>query len=241
MLFIGWVQEKKTIAIRSEKCRAADCRSYPWIVRTTSVVDQFYVHCVDEDFGRFFPQVLLGISPMGPSCWSTGITMPRPGPPGPGSASPRWIAGLCAACDDVAGLQAVCDSLTEDKIEALARKWLAILAEPVLARGPGRRVPVRHLRAAGGVLPHPGAGQAGLRGGDPRCSESMQQPRHRPPGDEVRPGLRTRRMIRKGPHVTPGRFGTRVISQNVHPEPARRWTRTRKESSTNKWARRSKR
>jgi hypothetical protein len=32
-----------------------------------------------------------------------------------------------AAVEDVAAVQAICDSLTEDKIEALARKWLAIL------------------------------------------------------------------------------------------------------------------
>jgi len=32
--------------------------------------------------------------------------------------------------DDVAAVQAICDSLTEDKIEALARKWLAILPSP---------------------------------------------------------------------------------------------------------------
>ena len=50
VLFIGRAQEKNTV-FRTEKRRAADGRSYPWIVRTTSVVNQFYVHCVDEDFG----------------------------------------------------------------------------------------------------------------------------------------------------------------------------------------------
>jgi hypothetical protein len=35
-----------------------------------------------------------------------------------------------AACDDPAAVQAICGSLTEDKIEALARKWLAILPSP---------------------------------------------------------------------------------------------------------------
>jgi hypothetical protein len=53
VLFIGRAQEKNTV-FRTEKRRAADGRSYPWIVRTTSVVNQFYVHCVDEDFGAFF-------------------------------------------------------------------------------------------------------------------------------------------------------------------------------------------
>jgi len=53
VLFIGRAQEKNTV-FRTEKRRAADGRSYPWIVRATSVVNQFYVHCVDEDFGAFF-------------------------------------------------------------------------------------------------------------------------------------------------------------------------------------------
>ena len=53
VLFIGRAQEKNTV-FRTEKRRAADGRSYPWIVKTTSVVNQFCVHCVDEDFGAFF-------------------------------------------------------------------------------------------------------------------------------------------------------------------------------------------
>ena len=53
VLFIGRAQEKNTV-FRTEKRRAADGRSYPWIVRTTSVVNQFYIHCVDADFGAFF-------------------------------------------------------------------------------------------------------------------------------------------------------------------------------------------
>ena len=52
VLFIGRAQEKNTV-FRTEKRRAADGSSYPWIVRTTSVVNQFYVHCVDADFGAY--------------------------------------------------------------------------------------------------------------------------------------------------------------------------------------------
>ena len=39
VLFIGRAQEKNTV-FRTEKRRAPDGRSYPWIVRTTSVVNQ---------------------------------------------------------------------------------------------------------------------------------------------------------------------------------------------------------
>src|SRR6266571_3911829 len=38
-----------------------------------------------------------------------------------------------AACDDPAAVQAICDALTEDTIEALARKWPAVLPNPYSA------------------------------------------------------------------------------------------------------------
>ena len=53
MLFIGRAQEKTTL-FRTEKRRDADGESYPWIVKTTGVVNQFYFYCVDDDFGPFF-------------------------------------------------------------------------------------------------------------------------------------------------------------------------------------------
>ncbi len=65
MLFIGRAQEKNTVFL-TEKRRAADGRAYPWIVRTTSVVNQFYVQCVDEDFGAYFGRTRL--VPPSPTC-----------------------------------------------------------------------------------------------------------------------------------------------------------------------------
>lgn len=53
VLFIGRAQEK-TGVFRTEKRRAADGRSYPWIVKTSGLVNHFYVYAVDADFGPFF-------------------------------------------------------------------------------------------------------------------------------------------------------------------------------------------
>ena len=63
VLFIGRAQEKNTV-FRTEKRRAADGRSYPWIVKTTSVVNQFYVHCVDEDFGAYADRLVMPRRPV---------------------------------------------------------------------------------------------------------------------------------------------------------------------------------
>jgi hypothetical protein len=53
VVFIGRAQEKNTV-FRTEKRNYPDGVSYPWIVRTTGVINQFYFYCVDADFGPFF-------------------------------------------------------------------------------------------------------------------------------------------------------------------------------------------
>ena len=53
VLFIGRAQEK-TALFRTEKRRDAQGRSYPWIVKTTGLVNHFYLYAVDDDFGPFF-------------------------------------------------------------------------------------------------------------------------------------------------------------------------------------------
>jgi hypothetical protein len=53
VLFIGRAQEK-TGVFRTERRRDTQGDSYPWIVKTTGVVNHFYVYAVDADFGPFF-------------------------------------------------------------------------------------------------------------------------------------------------------------------------------------------
>ena len=53
VVFIGRAQEK-TPLFRTEKRRNHDGTSYPWIVKSTGLVNHFYFYCVDSDFGPFF-------------------------------------------------------------------------------------------------------------------------------------------------------------------------------------------
>src|SRR4051794_11731441 len=53
VLFIGRAQEKTTL-FPTERRRDDEGKSYPWIVKTTGVVNHFYFYCVDADFGPFF-------------------------------------------------------------------------------------------------------------------------------------------------------------------------------------------
>ena len=50
----GWRRRRPRV-FRTEKRRnPVTGATYPWIVRSTGVVNHFYFYCVDEDFGPFF-------------------------------------------------------------------------------------------------------------------------------------------------------------------------------------------
>ncbi len=54
VLFIGKAQEK-TPVFRTERRRNEETgATYPWLVRSTAMVNHFYIYCVDLDFGPFF-------------------------------------------------------------------------------------------------------------------------------------------------------------------------------------------
>ena len=211
VLFIGRAQEKNTV-FGTEKRRAADGRSYPWIVRTTSVVNQFYVHCVDEDFGAFFIK-FSSYFPYGGKLLINEHHYAQAQAAKAGIGFTALDNGF-AACDDVAGLQAICDSLTEDKIEALARKWLSVLPSPYSAadQAAGYRYDLSILQAEFSltqVLDKPVSGRIFF---DQVIHDNLAIGRP----DQV--GLIFgRRIVRTGPRATPGRFRTRVITDGVTP------------------------
>ncbi len=210
-MFIGRAQEKNTV-FRTEKRRAADGRSYPWIVRTTSVVNQFYVHCVDEDFGAFFLK-FSSYFPYGARLLVNGhhYAQARAAKAGIGFTA---LDNGFAACDDVPALQAICDSLDEDKIEALARKWLDILPSPYSKadQAAGYRYDISVLQTEFSltqVLDRPLSGRIFF---DQVIHDNLAIGRP----DQV--GLIFGRQVRrKGPRPTPGRFRTRVITDGVTP------------------------
>ncbi len=53
-MFVGRAQEK-TPVLRTEKRRNPTTgQAYPWLVRSTAMVNHFYFYAVDRDFGPFF-------------------------------------------------------------------------------------------------------------------------------------------------------------------------------------------
>jgi len=182
VLYAGVAQEKQKVFRTAKRRNLVTGATYPWLVPSTAVVNQYYFCCVDEEFGPvcvkfsgYFPytgrRILHGNEYAQRQAARAGIGFVP-------------LDNAFAAVDDVAAVQAICDGLDQDKITALAIRLLAVLPHPFTAGGHRGRVPLCAVGPAGGVLPDPGAGRPGeradlLRPADPR------QPGHRPPG----PGL----------------------------------------------------
>jgi hypothetical protein len=75
VVFIGKAQEK-TPVFRTERRRSETTgASYPWLVRSTAMVNHFYIYCVDRDFGPFFLKFCT--SPTTPNSASMGTNTPN--------------------------------------------------------------------------------------------------------------------------------------------------------------------
>jgi len=176
------------------------------------VVNQFCVHCVDEDFGAFFLK-FSSYFPYGAKLLVNGHHFAQAQARKAGIGFTALDNGF-AAVDDVPGLQAICDSLDEGKIEALARKWLDILPNPYSAadQAAGYCYDISVLQAEFSltqVLDKPVSGRIFF---DQVIADNLAI------GRPDRVGLIfDRKIARKGPHPTPGRFRTRVITSGVTP------------------------
>ena len=88
VLFIGQAQEK-TVLFRTEKRRNAEGVAYLWIVKTTGVVNHFYVYAVDADFGPFFLK-FCSYFPYNSRLCVNGHEWAKRQAEKRGSSSPRW-------------------------------------------------------------------------------------------------------------------------------------------------------
>ena len=106
VLFIGRAQEKTSL-FRTERRRDADGDSYPWIVRTTGVVNQFYVYAVDRDFGPFFLK-FCSYFPYNAKLCLNGHEWAKRQAAKAGIGFTALDNGF-ASCADPAAVQAICD------------------------------------------------------------------------------------------------------------------------------------
>jgi hypothetical protein len=128
VLFIGKAQEKASV-FRTERRRNPQTgRPYAWIVRSTAMVNQYYVYAVDRDFGPFFLK-FCSYFPYNAKLCLNGHEYLKRQLVKEGIAFEALDNGILS-CADPARLQAICDGLSAAAIEALLRKGLARLPHP---------------------------------------------------------------------------------------------------------------
>jgi alkylated DNA nucleotide flippase Atl1 len=214
VLFIGRAQEKTTL-FRTEKRRNAEGRAYPWIVKTTGVVNHFYVYAVDGDFGPFFIK-FCSYFPYNAKLCLNGNEWAKRQAAQAGIGFTALDNAFAAFDDpaDVERVQAICASLGPDQIDALLRKWLAQIPHPYSSadRAAGYRYDISILQAEFSLtqmLDRPVSGRIFF---EQVIRDNLDIGRP----DQV--GLVFDRRIYHGrKRHTPGRFRTRVITEGVTP------------------------
>jgi hypothetical protein len=127
VVFVGVAQEKARVP-RTVRKHFGQGGTIPWIDYTTAMVNVYYFYCVDEDFGPFFIKFCSYFPYTAKLCLNGHEYLKR-------QLTQRGIAfealdnGLLS-CRDIATAQRLSDGLTEKKIEAFFRKWLARLPHP---------------------------------------------------------------------------------------------------------------
>ena len=181
-------------------------------MKSTGLVNHFYVYAVDDDFGPFFLKFCSYFLYKAKLCINGHEWAKRQAAhAGIGHTA---LDNAFAAVDDVAAVQAICDGLGPDQIDALLRKWLARLPHPFTAadRAAGYRYDISILQAEFSLtqmLDKPVSGRIFF---EQVIGDNLDIGRP----DQV--GLIFDRRIHRGTkRWTPGRFRTRVITEGVTP------------------------
>ena len=204
--------QEKTPLFRTEKRRDRDGRSYPWIVKSTGVVNQFYFYCVDDDFGPFFLKFCSYFPYNAKLCINGNHWAQRQAAKAGIAFTP--LDNAFAAVAEPDALQQICDALGPVQIDALARKWLAILPHPFSAadRAAGYRYELSILQAEFSLtqtLDQPVTGRVFF---EHVIRDNLDVGRP----DQVSL-IFDRRVFGGRKKPTPGRFRTRVITEGVTP------------------------
>jgi hypothetical protein len=207
VVFIGKAQEKTTVFRTERRRNDKTGATYPWLVRSTAMVNQFYVCCLDRDLGLFFLKFSTYFPYKAKLCLN-GHEYAKRQLEQKGIGFEALDNGILR-CDQPKRLQAICDDLTAEKIDALLRKWLPRLPHPYLAgdRRAGYRYQISILQAEFSltqVLDRPVTGRAFF---EEVIRENLDI------GRLSQVHIFDRRVSRR----TPGRFRTRVLTHGVIP------------------------
>ena len=208
VVFVGKAQEKTPVFRTERRRNERTGGTYPWLVRSTAMVNQFYIYCVDRDFGPFFLKFSTYF-PYNAKLCLNGHEFAKRQLAQKGIGFEALDNGVLR-CDDPKRLQAICDGLSAEKIEALVRKWLRLLPHPFSAadRKAGYRYQMSILQAEFSltqVLDRPVTGRVFF---EEVIRENL---------DIGRPSQVQLIFDRRVNRSTPGKFRTRVITDGVVP------------------------
>ena len=130
VVFIGKAQEKATVFRTEKRYNQKSGRSYAWLVRTSAMVNHYYLYAQDRDFGPFFVK-FCSYFPYNAKLCLNGHEYAKQQLRQKGIEFAPLDNGFLS-CANVQRLQRLCDGLSAARIEQLARKWLARL--PTLLR-----------------------------------------------------------------------------------------------------------
>jgi hypothetical protein len=208
IVFIGIAQEKTSTFRTQGRLNKTTGQTYPWLVRSTAMVNQYYFYGVDDDFGPFFIK-FSSYFPYNAKLCINGHEYVKRQLTKEGIAFEALDNGI-RSCSDPKRMQEIAESLTSTKIDELLRKWLAKLPHPFTAadRLAGYRYDISILQAEFAltqVLDRPIAGRLFF---EEVIRENLDL--GRPDNVQL---IFERRVTKR----TPGRFRTRVLTEGVLP------------------------
>ena len=208
VVFIGKAQEKAPV-FRTERRRNPETgQRYPWIVRSTAMVNQYYWYCLDRDFGPFFLK-FCSYFPYNAKLCLNGHEYAKCQLRQQG-IDYRALDNGFVSCADPVRLQTICDQMGSEQMDGLLRRWLARLPHPYTAedRQAGYRYELSILQAEFSltqILDRPLSGRILF---EEIIRENL---------DIGRPDMVQLVFDRGVTKKTPGRFRTRVLTEGVIP------------------------
>jgi hypothetical protein len=208
VLFVGKAQEKTPVVRTEKRHNPKTGRPYPWMVRSTAMVNHWYWYILDRDFGPLFLKVCTYFPYTVKVCLN-GHEYLKQQLTQAGVVFEALDNGL-RSCADPARAQQLCDRLSADKIEGVIRKWLRVLPSPFTPADTraGFRYAISVLQAEFSLTQVLDSPTRGRQFFEEVIRENL---------DIGRPSrvqlLFDRRITRR----TPGRFRTRVITDGVTP------------------------
>jgi hypothetical protein len=208
VLFIGKAQEKVATFRTIGRVNPKTGQTFPWLVKTTAMVNQYYVYALDDDFGPFFLK-FSSYFPFGAKLCINGHEYLKRQLAKEGIAYEALDNGI-RSCDNPKRMQSLAEGLTAEKIDGLLRKWLARLPHPFTAadRKAGYRYELSVIQAEFSLTQVLDRSVAGRMFFEEVIRDNL---------DIGRPDLVQLIFTRRVSRRTPGRFRTRVITEGVVP------------------------